>query len=244
MIGGQNARDFNSQFYGAWAEKQLQDPFREIVLQWKATHLASLFKRHLPHERPGTICEIGGAEGTVLFVVGGLLGARDQFNYEPSREFCETGREKYPGIHFLNSVFRANGDRYDVVILSDILEHVEDEDTLLADAGARCRFALIKMPIERSLSLSSLGYLLRGKSKPPEMIFGPKHYNGHLRGYTVRSALSIIRRRLEVIDWYAIDHSFYYRGSARFALSRSWIGLSPLMRIFGGSLFILARGKC
>lgn len=244
MIGGQSARDFNSQFYSAWAEKQLEDPFREIVLQWKAIHLASLFKRNFPHERPGSICEIGGAEGTVLSVVGGLLGARDQFNYEPSSEFCDAGRGKYPGIHFLNSLFRGNGDRYDVVILSDILEHVEDEDTLLVDASARCRFVLIKMPIERSLSVSVLGYLLRGKTKPPEMVFGPRHYNAHLRGYTVRSALSIIRNRLELIEWFAIDHSFYYRGSARFALLRKWIGLSPLMRIFGGSLFILARGKC
>lgn len=244
MIRGQRVNDFNSQFYSAWAEKQLADPFREIVLQWKAIHLANLFKRNFPHERPGSICEIGGAEGTVLSVVGGLLGAKDQFNYEPSGEFCDAGRGKYPGIHFLNSLFRGNGDRYDVVVLSDILEHVEDEDTLLVDAGARCRFALIKMPIERSLSVSVLGYLLRGKTKPPEMVFGPGHYNAHLRGYTVRSALAIILRRLEVIDWYATDHSFYYRGSARFALSRSWIGLSPLMRIFGGSLFILARGRC
>jgi hypothetical protein len=237
-------REFDSQFYSAWAKKQLEDPFREIVLQWKAIHLAGLFKRYFPQERPGSICEIGGAEGTVLSVVGGLLGARDQFNYEPSSEFCDAGRGKYPGIHFLNSMFRGNGDRYDIVILSDILEHVEDEGTLLADAGARCRFVLLKMPIEKSLAVSRLGYLLRGHTKPSEMVFGPRHYNAHLRGYTVGSALSIVRSHLEVIEWYAVDHSFSYKGSARFAVLRKLLGLSPLMRIFGGSLFVVARGRC
>lgn len=237
-------KEFNSPFYGVWARKQLEDPFRDTVLQWKAIHLAGLFKRNFPHERLTSICEIGGAEGTVLSVVSGLLGVRNQFNYEPSSEFCDAGRGKYPGIHFLNSLFGGKGDRYDVVLLSDILEHVEDQDTLLAQAGARCRFVLIKMPIERSFSTSRVGYLLRRRTRPPEMVFGPQHYNAHLRGYTVRSALSVIRRHLEVIEWYAIDHSFSYRGSARFAALRKWIGLSPLMRIFGGSLFIVARGKC
>jgi hypothetical protein len=243
MTRGQPSTGFNSQFYGAWARRQLEDRPREIELRWKAIHLACLFRRNLPHERPVSICEVGGAEGIVLSEVGGLLGARDLFNYEPGREFCNAGRARYPGIRFLNTVFGGDA-RYDVVILSDILEHVEDQGALLDDAGARCRFTLIKMPIERSLSVSPLGYLLRGKAKPPEMSFGPAHYNGHLRGYTVRSALSVVRSRLEVVDWYAIDHSFYYRGSARFALLRRWIGLTPLMRIFGGSLFLLARGRC
>jgi hypothetical protein len=244
MIREQLMKDFDSRFYGEWARKQLEDPLREIVLQWKAVHLAGLFRINFPREHPGSICEIGGAEGIVLSVVGGLLGARDQYNYEPSREFCDAGRTRYPGMRFLNRLFAGDGERYDVVILSDILEHVEDEDALLADAGARCRFVLIKMPIERSFSVSPLGYLLRGQTKPPEMVFGPRHYNAHLRGYTVRSAVSIVRRHLEVIEWYAVDHSFSYRGSARFALLRKWIGLGPLMSIFGGSLFILARGKC
>jgi hypothetical protein len=80
MIRGEPARDFDSRFYGAWAGRQLEDPLRGIELQWKAVHLASLFRRNLPHERPVSICEVGGAEGTVVSVVGGLLGARDQLN--------------------------------------------------------------------------------------------------------------------------------------------------------------------
>jgi hypothetical protein len=132
---------FDSRFYAAWAEKQLRDPLREIVLRWKAVHLANLFRRRYPDERPGTICEIGGAKGTVLFSVGELLGAGDLYNYEPGRELREAGRAKYPGMHFLPTTFNGGGDPYDIVILSDILEHVEDDAALLSDAGARCRFA-------------------------------------------------------------------------------------------------------
>ena len=238
-----SAEEFDSRFYGAWADKQLRDPIRQIVLQWKAVHLANLFRRCLPDEHPRTLCEIGGAEGTVLSSLGGLLGAQELYNYEPGRVFCDAGRAKYPGIHFLNGVFSGNGP-YDIVILSDILEHVEDEGSLLADAGARCRFALIKMPIEKSISLSPLGYLLRGTTRPPHMVPGHDHYNGHLRCYTVAGALSTVRRHLEIIDWYGVDHSFYYRGSALFAFFRRWMGVGPVMRLFGGSLFILARGTC
>ena len=230
--------------YEAWAKKQLEDPFREIVLQWKAIHLANIFKRNLPGERVVSICEIGGAEGTVLFVAGRLLGARSLINFEPCRLFCETGKRKYRDIRFRNTPFARNGQRYDIIILSDVLEHVEDEEGLLATAGESCRFALLKMPIERSLSVSSLGYFLRGQARPPEMLFGPNHYNGHLRGYSLKSALAAVHRNLEVMGWYALDHSFYYQGSALFVFLRKWLGMQPLLRGFGGSLFILDRREC
>jgi hypothetical protein len=244
MTGGHGGNEFDSGFYAAWAEKQLHDPLREIVLHWKAVHLASLFRRRFPEERPHTICEIGGAEGTVLFSVGGFLDARDLHNYEPVPRLREAGRAKYPGMHFPAGTFNGGSDPYDIVILSDILEHVEDDAALLADASARCRFALIKMPIERSISVSPFGYFLRGTRRPAHMVPGHGHYNGHLRCYKTAQALSTVRKSMEVIDWYALDHSFYYRGSARFAFFRRWMGMSPLLRIFGGSLFILARGTC
>jgi hypothetical protein len=236
--------DYDQQFYTAWSKKQLDDPLRETVLHWKGIHLANLFKTNLPHEQVDSICEIGGAEGTVLAVVGGLLRARARYNYEPSDLFCQAGQRKYPSIQFMNRPFTRDSGRYDVIILSDILEHVQDEEALLVAVAGQCRYVLIKMPIERSISVSSLAYILRGKIKPPEMIFGPKHYNAHLRGYTMRTALALIRRHFDVMEWYAVDPSFYYRGSARFVVLRRWMGLSALIRVFGGTVYILARGKC
>jgi hypothetical protein len=227
------------EFYDAWARQQMDDPLRGTVLKWKAVTLATLFLRSTLVDRVECICEVGGAEGILLNVLGSLLETGKTVNYELSTEFCHLGSTLYPQIRFINAVFDEAGEPFDVIVLSDILEHVEDDAGLLEAASKRCRYALIKIPIEKCLSASNLRYLLTGKTKPREQCYGPQHVHGHLRGYTVREALALISPHFEPIDRQLSDVIYFYPST----LKKRWLGVSLTFKLFGGALFVLGKSR-
>jgi len=212
---------------------------RDIILEWKAVHLARLFRINLSNTQIKSICEIGGAEGNVISSVGRFLGATILDCYELSEEFCRIGSERNKNVNFINGNFDQCKSDYDICILSDITEHVENDDALLSKVRSKCRYVLLKMPIELCVASASWRYRLQGTTKPPEKQFGKEHYNGHLRGYTVKSALALVERHFQIIDYYLLDPSFYNRGGTHFARLRQWIGLKPFTWLVGGSLFVL-----
>ena len=226
-------------FYDSWAIEKLKDPTRDLVLRWKALHLANLYIRQFPNSRPQSICEVGGAEGTVLATVGEILFAPRLDCFEPSVEFCKAGQDRYPQIKFHQCEFDQSSPEYDMVILSDITEHVPDERDLLKTVAAKARCVVLKMPIEVCLANSSFRYWLQGRDKPHQLVFGKGHENGHLRGYSVRLALQTVTQYFKVLNWYGLDPSFYFPGSTRVQALRSLLGVTPMMWIFGGSLFVL-----
>jgi len=227
------------EFYEDWASQQLSNPERDIVLEWKAIHLANLFRSNFPRIQINSVCEVGGAEGTVIASVGRLLGANNLDCYELSDEFCRIRSMRHSNVSFVNGNFEVCQSDYDIGILSDITEHVEDDDYLLKNVCTRCRYVLLKMPIEVCIAGSQWRYRLQGKLKPRNMLFGKDHYNGHLRGYTVKSALVLVERHFKIIDYYLLDPSFYYHGGKRFNWLRRWVGIKPLIWLVGGSLFVL-----
>ena len=202
-------------FYDKWAVRQLDDPQRDSILKWKASNLANLFLRTFPGENPRFIAEIGGAEGTVLQHVGELLDAEHCTNFELSAEFCRIGEQKFPEIRFQNFAFPENSEcYYDIIILSDILEHVEDDVQLLFDVSVRTDYVLSKIPIEDCVLTNDLLRWVVRRPKCDWLRYGPTHFNGHLRGYTTHRARKTISRYFEIMDAETTDLLFFY-GSAR-----------------------------
>lgn len=233
------------EFYDQWAKRTLENPRRKAILMWKAVNLANLFFRTLKQEVIYSVCEVGGSEGILLNTLGYLLGARELVNYELSSEFCEVGQAQYPNIKFINSEFSAPVQAdYDIIVLSDIVEHIEDEDRFLKDVSASCRFALFKMPIEKCINatIADLRYLMRGKTKPEELRYGPGHYNGHLRGYTLRQAQASISKHFHILDVQVSDVTYFY-GSWKRRFLKRWLGTRSTIWFFGGALFALGEGK-
>jgi hypothetical protein len=215
---------------------------REVILKWKAINLANLFLRSRKDRSVQTVCEIGGAEGMVLHSIGQMLKVDKLVNYELSSRFCEVGQQIYPDIQFKNTEFSFDDDYFDIIILSDILEHVEDENNLLEAVSKRCRFALFKMPIENCLVNTELYYLLRGQTKPIDRKFGPAHYNGHLRGYTVSQAFGSIGKFFRVLDCHLSD-TLDFCGTRKEKRMKNLLGTKIIVWLFGGALFILAEKR-
>ena len=233
---------FNQEFYDKWAQIQSKSPFRETILKWKAVNLANLFLRTLKDQAVHHICEIGGAEGTVVNHVGYLLDAKEMINYEPSTEFCKLGASIYPDVAFINTEFRGQETKFDLIILSDILEHIGNEKNFLRNVSQSCQFALFKIPIEKCLTQMDFVYWMRGRKKPPELQFGAEHMNGHLRGYTRQEGLKSVSRFFHILDTQSVEVTWFYK-SRTAAMMKRWFGTGLGILFFGGALFVLGKSK-
>jgi|CXWL01.1.fsa_nt_gi hypothetical protein len=230
------------EFYEMWAKREAANPDRKTTLKWKAVNMANLVLRTLKGESIRSICEIGGAEGIVLNAIGRLIDASELVNYDLSSVFCEAGKLEFPEIEFVNEEFRQRGASYDLIVLSDIIEHVEDESEFLKIVSARCRFAVFKIPIEKCITNADLVYKLRGRPKPENLRYGSTHINGHLRGYTLGQAQASVARYFNILDMQEADVLNFYGTPRQFRIKR-WLGVKSTVWLFGGALFVLGQSK-
>lgn len=93
------------------------------------------FKVASRHIRGEAILEMGPAEG----VMTGLLAAsgRKLTVVEGSAFFCKRLKERFPGVEVVNALFEEFQPeaQFDTIVLSHVLEHVEDPVDVLRRAG-------------------------------------------------------------------------------------------------------------
>ncbi len=228
------------QFYDRYTEARLVDPRHESASRWKAAMLAATYLE--TGELCGsnlTIAEIGGGFGTVVNALGRILGSERLTVYDISAKACEEGKKAYPGTTFINAPYgERNRSCWDIIVLCDVTEHVEDEDALLRIVAEDARFVLLKIPIEKCLW--RVWRLLKGK--PPGFSWGPDHQSGHLRGYTLWSAKRLVRRHFHVVNT-SLSESVWFYGSAKSLQLAMRVGKYLSVMIFGGSLCVLAKPR-
>lgn len=210
--------------------------------------MTNLILRTIPGQGIESICEIGGADGIVLNTVGQILNVSNLTNYDISSSFCLAGRAKFPGIRFINTQFASPPNKssiptcFDLIILSDITEHVHDEKALLQNVRDNCRYVVLKMPIEKCLFDTQVTYWIKGTKRPEHLRYGLAHYDGHLRGYTIRTALQTVSNAFSILDHEISDVTYFYpRKKSLFA--KRVLGSRITVSLFGGTLFILATPK-
>lgn len=138
--------------------------------------------------RYGTVVEIGCATGELIAGFPVPPGGR-RIGFDISRENVACARRRHRGVQFSESDFRDFRDPVDVVVLSDVLEHVPDDRAMLRDAARLGRIVLINLPLEDN-------WLNRGRD------YGPHDVSGHLRRYALADGLELIRSAgLECLSW-------------------------------------------
>lgn len=227
------------QFYDDWASKQLLDKKRDNILKWKAVNFLNLLLRN-GHNRFERVSEIGGAEGILLNTLDQVISIENLINYDISSNFCTAGKKRFEKITFINQDFIQNPSFYDLILLSDIIEHVENDDEFLRTVSKYCKYLLIKVPIERSLINSSLFYAITLRKKPLNLRFGSTHINGHLRGYTVNDARKLLLKHFQIID-HELSDVAYFNNSMKKVRHKNIFGKQIFIRIYGGAYFVLCR---
>jgi SAM-dependent methyltransferase len=230
-------------FYNNWAKSQLEDEIqREPKLKWKAINLLNLLLRN-GEITFNAVCEIGGSEGIVLDIITKVINSKINVNYEISDVFCEIGRTKYKNIKYINKDFLDNPEYFDLVILSDIVEHVEDDDLFLNTISRYCKYLVIKIPIEKSFFSSGFYQTMRFKKIPEEMKFGKNHINGHLRGYTIRQAINYLSKYYNIIDL-EISDVYFFNPSKKKRILKKLFGEKIFILLYGGAFFAFGESKC
>jgi SAM-dependent methyltransferase len=205
---------------------------------FKAGQVLRMLRRH-PEIEARTILEIGCGAGGILSELQKLLGP----------DVVLTGYEISPQAHALSEQFAndrckyilgdafADPSVYDLVLVMDVVEHVEDCFSFLRRAKSRGRWKLYHIPLDAHASA-----ILRGVNSWTAA--------GHLHLVTMETAIKSLERTGHcVVDYILTTGVFAQHNKAlRTRLAnlprRALMKLSPRMvaRLFGGlSMLILAE---
>lgn len=100
-----------------------------------------------------------------------------------------TAKERFPHVTFTDQNFALWEDNFDVVILSDVIEHVPDDVEFLSAAAKLGKYVLVNLPLEDC-------WIYRSRQ------YGPDDPSGHLKKYSLSDGFQLFKdARLEVLSW-------------------------------------------
>jgi SAM-dependent methyltransferase len=163
---------------------------------FKAQCIASMLARH-PEIKPNSICEIGCGAGGILAELQKMLPNDIAFTgYDISPQaHAISARFSNPLCQFILGDAFAYASKYDLVLVMDVIEHVEDYFSFLRHAREKGDWKVYHIPLDAYVS-----GILRGNNSWDTV--------GHLHLFTIETALSSLQHTgHRVIDWTFTDPS-------------------------------------
>jgi SAM-dependent methyltransferase len=161
---------------------------------WKAEQIMQLLARH-KRSSLRTVCEVGCGAGQVLVELQKKLPAQTSlFGYEISPDAFRLCLPKSnESLHFqLQDLACTKVDSFDLLLVLDVVEHVEDYFGFLQSIRDKARYVLFHIPLE--LTVHSL---LR------EVLMLNRKVFGHLHHFNKDTALATLQDcGYSVLDWF------------------------------------------
>lgn len=165
-----------------------EDPDRQneyrIKTDWKARQLVSLLPAGTD---PENILEIGCAMGILLNNIAERLSVKDYYGLDISEKNIDKARTLFPEGHFYQGVVdefarlmssEFSFSKFDLVILSDIIEHIPDDLGFMKSVSRISRLVLVNLPLEKAFKNRNRNY-------------GESDHSGHLRCYDEKDAFHL-----------------------------------------------------
>jgi SAM-dependent methyltransferase len=156
--------------------------------------------RTLPH---ATVLDLGCGDGSLLAEMSGKLNAH-LMGSDVSERALAIARRNAPGVEFFQATLPGGtlppGRTFDVVTLSEVLEHIEDDEAVLREVAPITRYVVISVP-----------------GGPADKV--DKRY-GHFRNY----ADQLMARKLEASGFEAVLH---LRWGWPFYDLQQWLAYKP-----------------
>ena len=153
----------------------------QIDIEVRLFKLPQLLQLLPPQWRPASVLEIGCATGELIAAMPVAPGGR-KLGIDISAANVRAAQARFPAIEFRCGDFRAARlEPFDVVLISDVLEHVADDRGFLRDAAALGDIVLVNLPLEDN-------WLNRRRA------YGPDDVSGHLRRYSLAEGLALFER--------------------------------------------------
>jgi cyclopropane fatty-acyl-phospholipid synthase-like methyltransferase len=209
---------------------------------WKARQIVKMLEKH--NLKPQRICEIGCGAGEVLVQLQILLAPECFFEgFDTSAQAIQMCQSRANGkLHFtLSDGLDQPSFGFDLTLVLDVFEHVEDYFTFLRNIRDKGRLTIFHIPLDLSVQTVFRKY---GLLKRRDLYF-------HLHYFTKDTAL----RTLEEVGYRIIDYSFTPRNLDNPSNMMHWILKLPrqigfainkefTVRLLGGySLLVLANGE-
>jgi SAM-dependent methyltransferase len=166
---------------------------------WKAQHVARILERNNVH--PNRVCEVGCGAGGVLSALQALLpGACEFSGYDISPQAIDLCKPKANRrLRFtLGSPVEDSTSSFDVILLLDVMEHVDDYFALLRSLRSKGQYLVAHVPLDLSVHA-----LLR-----PGRLLVERTHSGHIHYFTRETALA----SLTDVGYKVLDH-FYTAGA-------------------------------
>lgn len=154
--------------YDRWAEEKINNEDK-MVQDWNCRIFIGMLRNGMA-KGIKRIAEVGGADGYCLSLIKKETHS-DATNYEMAAPYVSKGRKEHPDIKFVQGDFmKTAAEPVDLIVFSDVVEHVEDDEKFM-EKCARCgRYGLFKIPIEDAwyvkLQIAAGRGFLRAQSTP------------------------------------------------------------------------------
>jgi len=163
------------------------DTTRErLDANWKVKSLLEV----IPNRKFNAVLEVGCGSALVLRGISKVIGADKKIGCDLASSVLTAAKIEIPESILVRAdamCLPFKDSTIDLVILSDILEHVANPSLLLKEARRVAKHIAFKIPLEKCLMIK-LQEILRRKR-----IYGLEHHqSGHLYAWNKRQALSIL----------------------------------------------------
>jgi SAM-dependent methyltransferase len=207
---------------------------------WKARHVLQMLRRHPLSEH--TVGEVGCGAGEVLRQLQLEMDPHCVFSgYDISPQAIELARSREnQRLHFkLADIFQEPDAYFDLLLILDVVEHVEDYFSFLRSLKPLARDKIFNFPLDLSVQalLRRDGLMMRRRTY------------GHLHYFTRDLVLqSLAGEGYDVVDWFYAPFGTDFPMGTKGRIIRwprmlfSAISEDLAARLLGGfSLFVLAR---
>lgn len=167
-----------------------------ITVDWKVRKLIQLIPEGFKVEN---ILEVGCAFGVLLNNIADRLHLKAKTGIDISGNNIEAAKNLFPGCKFFHGTLEEfikiipdeiQNHRYDLIVLSDIVEHIPDDLGFMEMVKKTSSYVLLNLPLEKSFNTRNRQY---GEQDP----------SGHLRCYDEEDA-----RRLVTTAGFVVIASF------------------------------------
>ncbi len=189
MITNINFEEFynKQKDYKQFRDNPLKQEEYKVWVDWKARNLVNIIPDNLKFS---SVLEIGCAFGLLLDNISKRLKIPYSFGIDISPKNIQLAQKLFPNYEFYvgtlenfapNIFLKNNSEKFDLVILSDIIEHVLDDARFLQKVSQITNYALVKLPLEKCFYNKNRKY-------------GLSDLSGHLRSYNEIEGLNLIER--------------------------------------------------
>ncbi|WOF15397.1 class I SAM-dependent methyltransferase [Methanoplanus sp. FWC-SCC4] len=209
--------------------------------QWKAEQILKIIKRN--NLQPKFICEVGCGAGEILKILQNKLNDNCEYTgYEISPQAYNICKEKENNhLKFeLKDFLLEKNKQYDIIMLIDLIEHLEDYFTYLRIIKPQSEYKILHVPLE-FFALSALyqSFILNQRKKV-----------GHLHYFTKDIVIQTLTDlNYEIVDYfytpgYSLGHDYGLKDRL-INIPRKYmypINKDLTVKLFGGySLMVLVR---